>query len=175
MPTLPAVLASRRTATVLIAGSTGTSLDTTNAVATADSRASDGTTITMTRRVTESGDDQVTYFVTDLVLTDATNLRTGFANDEFGENVVADTSSIAGGNDAVFAVNGDYCEFREAGIEIRNGTLLYFQGEVVNGAIATHRAGGRQAEFRPRMTQDHWSAKWGSLGHVERGEVSDDS
>jgi exopolysaccharide biosynthesis protein len=109
-------------------GSTGTSLDTSDAVATADSWSSDGTTITVTQQVIGSGDDQITYFVADLVLTDATVLRSGFADDEFGENIVANTSTIATGNDAVFAVNGDYYGFRDAGIEVRNGTLYRSEG-----------------------------------------------
>jgi len=109
-------------------GSTGTSLDTTTVVADDDTWSADGTTIKVTKQVIGSGSDQITYFVADLVLTDATVLRTGFAENKFGGNVVENTSSIASSNDAVFAVNGDYYGFRDTGIEIRNGTLFRSEG-----------------------------------------------
>ena len=109
-------------------GSSGTALDTSTAVATEDTWSADGTSITVAKTVTGSGTDQVTYFVADLVLTDATVLRTGFAQNQFGENIVEDTSSIASSNGAVFAVNGDYYGFRASGIEIRNGTLYRSEG-----------------------------------------------
>ena len=45
---------------------------------------SDLATIDISTTVVGSGTDQVTYFVADVVLTDATALRSAFANDEFG-------------------------------------------------------------------------------------------
>ncbi|MDO9457848.1 phosphodiester glycosidase family protein [Nocardioides sp.] len=109
-------------------GSTGTTLDTAEAVATDDSWSADGTTIRVRKVETGSGDDTVTYFVADLTLTDATVLRTGFANNQFGANIVENTSSIAEDRGAVFAVNGDYYGFRDTGIEIRNGTIYRADG-----------------------------------------------
>src|SRR5262249_38651684 len=63
----------------------------------------------------------VTAFVADVRLTDATRLRSAFAENKFGTNIVADTSVIAAEHDAVFAINGDYYGFRDTGIVIRNG------------------------------------------------------
>lgn len=75
--------------------------------------------------VTEgSGDDTVTYHVADIVLGDATALRSAFANDQFGENITALVSETAEANGAVFAVNGDYYGFRDSGIVIRNGVVF---------------------------------------------------
>jgi exopolysaccharide biosynthesis protein len=65
----------------------------------------------------------VTYFVADLVLSDATVLRSAFAGDAFGTNIVDETSDIAEQNGAVFAVNGDYYGFRDTGMVIRNGVV----------------------------------------------------
>lgn len=73
--------------------------------------------------VVGEGSDQVTYYVADVVLTDVTQLRAGFAENKFGTNIVADTSDIAALYDASFAINGDYYGFRESGIVIRNGVL----------------------------------------------------
>jgi exopolysaccharide biosynthesis protein len=102
-------------------GSDGTELDTSEAVVTDDSWSADGTTITVREVSTGSGDQTVTYFVADLVLSDATVLRSAFAQDSFGTNIVDETSDIAEQNGAVFAINGDYYGFRETGIVVRNG------------------------------------------------------
>lgn len=85
---------------------------------------SDGaTTVTVSQVVTGTGDDTVTYYVADVVLGDATTLRSAFAKDQFGENIIEKTSEIAAENGAVFAVNGDYYGFRDTGIVIRNGVI----------------------------------------------------
>ncbi|MCW2840535.1 MAG: exopolysaccharide biosynthesis protein [Aeromicrobium sp.] len=116
------------------AGSSGTTLNTSNATSTSDSWSADGTTIKVSKIQSGSGDDTITYFVADLTLTDATVLRSAFANNEFGENIIENTSSIAADNDAVFAVNGDYYGFRDAGIVIRNGVI--FRSEGARGGLA---------------------------------------
>lgn len=51
------------------------------------------------------------------------SLKSTFAQNKFGRNIVENTSSIAKDNNAVFAINGDYYGFREDGIVIRNGTI----------------------------------------------------
>src|SRR3954468_12950206 len=89
-------------------GATGTFTDT--------SYSSQYCTIDISTVVTGSGDSTVTYYVADVVLTDATVLRSAFANDEFGTNIVEDTSAIAADHAAVFAINGDYYGFRDTGI-----------------------------------------------------------
>lgn len=68
-----------------------------------------------------SGDDTVTGYLADVRVADATLLRSAFAEDTFGTNVIADTSAIAARAGAVLAVNGDYYGFRDTGIVIRNG------------------------------------------------------
>src|SRR4051794_30984825 len=55
---------------------------------------SDGADITISTVTTGSGDSQVTYYVADVTLTDATQLRSAFANDSFGTNITEDTSDI---------------------------------------------------------------------------------
>ncbi|PZQ49572.1 MAG: exopolysaccharide biosynthesis protein, partial [Phenylobacterium zucineum] len=51
-----------------------------------------------------------------------------FAQDEFGENIVADPSDIAEKAGAVLAINGDYYGFRDTGIVIRNGVAYRDRG-----------------------------------------------
>ncbi len=70
-----------------------------------------------------SGENALTYFVADVVLTAATQLSNAFADDQFGRNIIAATSQIAEANDAIFAINGDYYGFRTDGIIIRNGII----------------------------------------------------
>ncbi len=85
--------------------------------------------------VTGSGSETVTYYVADVVLSDATDLRAGFANNQFGTNIVEDTSEIAEYCDAIFAINGDYYGFRDTGIVIRNGVIFRDDGARIGLAI----------------------------------------
>lgn len=94
-----------------------------------DTSYSDGdTTITISKVTTGSGADTVTYYLADVVVDDATQLRSAFAKDQFGENITENTSTIAAENDAIFAINGDYYGFRSTGIEIRNGVVYRDEG-----------------------------------------------
>ncbi len=82
-----------------------------------------GTSITIATVTTGSGDDTLTYYVADVVLDDATALRSAFAHNQFGENITEKTSAIAADHHAVLAINGDYYGFRDTGIVIRNGVI----------------------------------------------------
>ncbi|MDF2985375.1 MAG: phosphodiester glycosidase family protein [Eubacterium sp.] len=77
------------------------------------------------KKVTEgSGQDTITYYVADVSVKDSSELKSAFAKNEFGSNIVEYTSEIAGDSNAVFAVNGDYYGFRDDGIVIRNGKIF---------------------------------------------------
>ena len=102
------------------------------------SYASDRFSITVSKVVTGQGDEQVTFFVADVQVNDATVLRGGFAENKFGTNIVANTSSIASFYDAVFAINGDYYGFRDSGIVIRNGVLFRDNGARTGLAMYTN-------------------------------------
>jgi exopolysaccharide biosynthesis protein len=77
---------------------------------------------------TGSGSTAVTYFVADITLASPTGLRSAFAKDTFGENVLEVPSAMAERVGAVVAVNGDYYGFRSSGIEIRNGATFRDKG-----------------------------------------------
>lgn len=95
---------------------------------TSTSYSSDTAKITVSKHVTGTGADTVTYYVADVVVSDATILRSAFANDEFGTNIIATTSEIADQANAVLAINGDYYGFRTTGIVIRNGVIFRDSG-----------------------------------------------
>ena len=86
--------------------------------------------------VTGTGDDTVTAYVADVVVADPRTVRGGFAENQFGTNIVENTSDIAEYYDAVFAINGDYYGFRQSGIVIRNGVL--FRDEGVRTGLAMY-------------------------------------
>ncbi|AIQ16984.1 exopolysaccharide biosynthesis protein [Paenibacillus sp. FSL H7-0357] len=98
------------------------------------SYSSDDIQIQIDQVQTGSGSDQITYFVADVVLKEASSLRSAFAESSFGTNIIEDTSEIASSNNAVFAINGDYYGFREDGVIIRNGTV--YRDDPVRDAMA---------------------------------------
>ena len=100
----------------------------TTGTTTSNGYTSDTATITIDKVVTGSGTSTVTYYVADVTISDATILRSAFANDQFGENIVANPSVIAAQVGAKLAINGDYYGFRDTGIVIRNGMAFRDKG-----------------------------------------------
>lgn len=79
--------------------------------------------ISIKKVVTGSGSNTITYFVAEVVVSEATQLSNAFAKNKFGRNIIETTSQIAENNNAIFAINGDYYGFRTDGIIIRNGVI----------------------------------------------------
>jgi len=128
------------------AGQAGTTADTSaassgtgGAVTTDTTYVSDSSNISISKVTTGSGDSTVTYYVADVVLSDATALQSAFANNSFGENITENTSAMAADNNAVFAINGDYYGFRDTGIVIRNGVV--FRDAGARQGLAFYRDG----------------------------------
>lgn len=71
-----------------------------------------------------TGSELVTYYVADVEFKNSETLKTAFAKNQFGTNIIQDTSVIAEDNNAILAINGDYYGFREDGIIIRNGIIF---------------------------------------------------
>jgi exopolysaccharide biosynthesis protein len=114
--------AEETTATPSTAGQTTSALTSSAGTATDTTYASDTTSITLTTVSTGSGRSAVTYYVADVQLTAGATLQSAFAGG--WENGDVDyTTSIAEENDAVLAINGDYCTARDTGVIIRNGEL----------------------------------------------------
>jgi hypothetical protein len=60
-------------------------------------------------------------YVADIQVSDASYLKTAFANNTFSRNITATTSDMAKDNNAIFAINGDFYGFRDDGYVLRNG------------------------------------------------------
>ena len=73
--------------------------------------------------LTEYEEYGTTIYVADVTLSSAEYLKTAFANDAYGKNVTATTSSIAEANGAILAINGDFYGSQEKGYVIRNGVV----------------------------------------------------
>lgn len=133
--------------------------------------------ITISTVTTGSGRDTVAYFVADVVLTDATALRSAFAQNSFGTNITEDTSDIAADNGAVLAVNGDYYGFRRTGIVIRNGVA--YRDEGAREGLAFYRDGTVEVYDETATTADQLVAEgvWNTLSFgptlVKGGDVVD--
>jgi exopolysaccharide biosynthesis protein len=127
--------------------------------------------------VTGSGNSTVTYYVADVVLTDASVLQSAFANNSFGENITETTSATAADHDAVFAINGDYYGFRDTGIVIRNGVV--YRDEGARQGLAFYRDGTVKVYDETGTTAEQLVADgvWNTLSFgpaiVEDGQVAD--
>lgn len=84
--------------------------------------------ITITSTTTGSGSDAVVSFVADIKLDNATLLRSAFANNKFGQNIIDTPSNMASEHNGIWAINGDYYGFRTTGIVIRNGVVYRDSG-----------------------------------------------
>lgn len=131
--------------------------------------------ITITEHTTADG--SATWFVADVVLSDATGLRSAFANNQFGQNIIADTSDIAAANNAILAINGDYYGFRDTGIVIRNGVVYRDEGARQGLAFYTDGTVALYDETATSAAELLADGVWNTLsfgpGIVEDGQVVD--
>ncbi|MGX6600589.1 phosphodiester glycosidase family protein [Micromonosporaceae bacterium Da 78-11] len=155
--------------TVAAVDATGTS--------TATTYTSDTARISIETVVTGSGDSQVTYFAADVTVSDATIVRSAFANDEFGENIIANPSEIAAGVGAVLAINGDYYGFRDTGTVIRNGVVFRDKGARQGLAFCTDGSVKLYDETATNAAELLAAGVWNTLsfgpGLVADGKVID--
>lgn len=146
-----------------------------DAVISSTSYESSSAGISISTVTTGTGDDTVTYYVADVTLTDATALRSAFAQNEFGLNITEDTSDIATDNGAVFAINGDYYGFRDTGIVIRNGVV--YRDEGAREGLAFYTDGHVEVYDETATTADELVAAgvWNTLSFgpalLEGGQV----
>lgn len=114
----------QKSITSVTAGTTtGTSVTTTVAQATAvtTDKSYEDENIKITIETVSRYDS--TIYVADIQVTDASYLKTALANNTYGRNITATTSDIAETVDAIFAINGDFYGFRDAGYVLRNGKV----------------------------------------------------
>ncbi|GAB4077926.1 phosphodiester glycosidase family protein [Nostocoides australiense] len=151
--------------------------DTASATSTATSYTSDTAQISIEKVVTGSGSDQVTYFVADVTISDATILKSAFANDQFGNNIIAYPSAIAAQANAVLAINGDYYGFRDNGIQIRNGVIYRDNG--ARQGLAIYKDGSMKlydetaTNAKTLLSEGVWQTLSFGPGLVEGGKILD--
>jgi exopolysaccharide biosynthesis protein len=140
-------------------GSAAIASSSTGVDATSDdwSYSSDDIQIQIDQVETGSGSDKITYFVADVMLKDASSLKSAFADNSFGTNITEVTSEIASSNDAIFAINGDYYGFREDGVIIRNGTV--YRDDPVRDAMALFEDGTMQTYNEEEVSSDELLAQ----------------
>ena len=71
--------------------------------------------------VTKYQEYDTAIYVADITVSSAEITKTALADDTYGKNITAYTSTIASENQAVLAINGDYYGAQESGYVIRNG------------------------------------------------------
>lgn len=71
--------------------------------------------------VTKYQEYNTAIYVADITVSSAEIIKTALADDTYGKNITAYTSTIASENQAVLAINGDYYGAQESGYVIRNG------------------------------------------------------
>ena len=71
--------------------------------------------------VTQYQEYDTAIYVADITVSSAEIIKTALADDTYGKNIMAYTSTIASENQAVLAINGDYYGAQESGYVIRNG------------------------------------------------------
>ncbi|MDO4888977.1 MAG: phosphodiester glycosidase family protein [Actinomycetaceae bacterium] len=131
--------------------------------------------ITIEKATTGSGDDTVTYYVATVDPSDGTAVRSAFANDAYGQNIIEKTSTIAQNNGAIFAINGDYYGFRSSGIIVRNGVAYRDNG--TRTGLAMYRDGTVKIYDETTTTADELVEEgvWNTLSFgpaiVENGEI----
>ncbi|MGP0223197.1 phosphodiester glycosidase family protein [Paenarthrobacter sp. NCHU4564] len=145
------------------AGTTTTADTPASATVTDTSYTQGDTGVTISTVTTGSGDSTVTYYVADVVLSDATTLKSAFAEDTYGENITETTSAIAEDHNAIFAINGDYYGFRDTGIVIRNGVV--YRDEGARQGIAFYKDGTVKVYDETTTTADQLIADgvWNTL------------
>ncbi len=147
-----------------------------SAVVTDTSYTSGNTGVTISTVTTGSGDDTVTYYVADVVLDDATTLKSAFAEDTYGENITETTSAIAEDHNAIFAINGDYYGFRDTGIVIRNGVV--YRDEGARQGLAFYKDGTVKVYDETTTTADQLIADgvWNTLSFgpslLDNGQIA---
>ena len=129
--------------------------------------------------LTEYEEYGTTIYVADVTLSSAEYLKTAFANDAYGKNVTATTSSIAEANGAILAINGDFYGSQEKGYVIRNGVV--YRDSAAGSEVLCIFADGTMKVVNDRdYTADElaeagvWQAFSFGPGLVENGVISVD-
>lgn len=110
-----------------------------------------------------SGNKKITYYISDIYITNVKFLKTAFALGKYGKNLREETLEVAEDNNALLAISGDFYGNSEIGVVIRNGVL--YRSEVVDADICVLFTDGTMKTFLPEefdaeevIAQGAWQA-----------------
>jgi len=75
-----------------------------------------------------SGNDKVTYYISDIYVTNVKYIKTAFAKGTYARNITDSSLDMAAENGALLTISGDYYGNSEISIVIRNGILYRSTG-----------------------------------------------
>jgi exopolysaccharide biosynthesis protein len=84
---------------------------------------SDKVELTVNKVELGNGNNKITYYVSDIYVSNVKYLKTAFASGIYGKNLRADTADMAAENNALLAISGDFYGNSEISVVIRNGVL----------------------------------------------------
>ena len=156
--------------------STGTS--TTPTVSTATAYEDDSKSITI--ETYERNNTQI--HVATVKIKGNVSIKTALADETYGRNVTAKTSTTAKSVNAVLAINGDYYGARDAGYVVRNGNLLRSQSQSADQEdLVIYKDGSfdiiKEGDITAQQLADNGAMQVLSFGPalIENGQVAVDS
>ncbi len=117
-------------------------------ITTENSYTSPDVSITVTKDVSGSGSDTITYYVADIYLADVTLLKTGFAQNAYGKGLRDSLTDMDVFYDALLSVGGDYYGNHDDGVVIRNGEV--YRSKVTGEDICVLYSDGTMKTFSPQ-------------------------
>lgn len=159
------------------ANSDGTTSSTSETVVTDTSYSSDDIQIS----ISTLREYDTNVYVVDVQVSSVEYLKTALANGSYGRNIKETTSSMAEGNNAILAINGDYYGFRDDGYVERNGVLYRSTASsgtdalVVNGDGALYAASEDSVSASDLVDQGAWQILSFGPVLVEDGQVAVDT
>jgi len=110
------------------------------------------------------------------------SIKTALANETYGRNVTAKTSTTAKSVNAVLAINGDYYGARDAGYVVRNGQLLRSQSQSADQEdLVIYKDGSfgiiKEGDITAQQLVDNGAMQVLSFGPalIENGQIGVDS
>lgn len=94
-----------------------------------------------------SGSNKITYYVSDIYVTNVKYLKSAFATGEYGKNLREAVTDMAEENDAILAISGDFYGNSEEGVVIRNGVL--YRSELSDTDICVLFKDGTMKTYSP--------------------------
>lgn len=127
--------------------------------------------------VTQYQEYDTAIYVADITVSSAEIIKTALADDTYGKNITAYTSTIASENQAVLAINGDYYGAQESGYVIRNG-VAYREASDGEDILVLYADGSMEVldsddvTVQQLLDQGAWQAWSFGPGLLSDGEVT---